>query len=925
MRGSETAAIEFRLLGPVEAVRDGTVLTLGGRRQRALLALLLLEAGRPVAGDRLAEELWHGTPPPGAHATLPSYVSRLRTALNVEISSSPAGYVLDVPAERVDAARFEQLTREGREALIRPAPRKAVGRLKAALELWHGRPFGDVGGEGALRLEAERLEELRLLALEDRIAAELQLGAGAELVEELETLVGEHPYRERLWQHLMLALYRAQRQADALDAYQRAYKILGEELGLEPSEELRTLEQAILRHEVEPATPPEEKHNLPPPLTTFVGREMELAEVERLLGATRLLTLTGTGGVGKTRLALAAARRALVDFVDGVYFVDLSALSDPELVFAHVAATLDVGEQGGSEVGELLLAQLRDAELLLVLDNCEHVRDACAELAHALLSGAPNLRVLATSREVLGVPGETDWQVPPLQPPEAVQLFLARARAARPALSDDERTLASAARICSDLDSLPLALELAAARAKALSLDDIADRLSDRFRFLVSWRRLATARHRTLREAMDWSYELLTPEEQSLLARLSVFAGGFTLEAAAATCLDGDADLALALVERLVEASLVVAEPLEGQTRYRLLETVRQYAHNRLGDSNAAEIQERHARYFLELAERFSREISERGTLARTELGPDDANLRSALTVFRESGAAEHEIRMCAALWRYWWQRGEIPEGRRLLRQALERTSGNTTVGRPEALRGASTLALRQGEYAAARALAEESVQLSTGMEDLELARARVALGNALGSLGERERAEELYTDGAATFRAAGRTWELANVLLNMGDLALNRGDLEDAEQIAAESLALNRDLEEEAGVAVNLGNLAFIALEQGDADRAYAFLVEALERSYAAGYGEWVAIMLVGLSAVASLRHADARAAELLGAAERLLEEVGASLDSIEGRVHARTLATLRERLGGAAFAASLEFGRELSTADAVEVATAS
>ena len=342
-------------------------------------------------------------------------------------------------------------------------------------------------------------------------------------------------------------------------------------------------------------TPPGERHNLPAPLTSFVGREAELAEVAQLLGQRRLVTLTGVGGAGKTRLVLEAAERSLPDFLEGVTFVDLSGLADPARVAREAAGAFNVREQGDEAIEVRLAAHLRDADLLLVLDNCEHVREACGELARDLLAACPRIRILATSREALGVPGEADYEVPPLGLPsaaanepelrssEAVRLFLARAREARPRLEDDDRVLASAARICRDLDGLPLALELAAARAKALSLEEIASRLADRFRFLVSWRRLTAARHRTLEEAMRWSYELLDDDQQALLR-------GFRSSQAASRSpaprpfVVGDDDAADP-VGRLVNASLVVAEERDGEMRYRLLETVRQYAAERLAAS----------------------------------------------------------------------------------------------------------------------------------------------------------------------------------------------------------------------------------------------------------------------------------------------------------------------------------------------------
>jgi len=933
------ASIEFRVLGPVEAARQGESVALGGPRQRALLALLLLEPGRPVPADRLVEELWHGQAPPGAAGTLHSYVSRLRKALgdDATIASSESGYNLDVPPDQVDARRFERLIDDGRQALARGAAERARERLSSGLALWRGRPFGELGDEGALRLEAERLEEVRLKAVHDRIEAELQLGGGERLVEELEVLVKEHPYREDFWRQLMLALYRAHRQADALDAYRRARELLDAELGLEPTGELRDLERAILRQEVPPVQRAEDRHNLPAPVSSFVGREAELESIERLLREVRLLTLTGVGGGGKTRLALEAARRALPDFPGGVFFVDLSVVTDPGLVAPRVAASLGVREEVDRELAGLIAARLRDAEALIVLDNCEHLREASARSADDLLAAAPWARVLATSREPLGAPGETNYPVPPLGLPagdaaadevrsgEAVRLFLERVRAVRPRLGSDAKAVAAAARICVDLDGLPLAIELAAARAKALSLDEIAARLDDRFRFLVSWRRLSAARHRTLLETMDWSYELLSAEEQALLSGLSVFAGGFTLDAVAAVCASGDDVAALEALERLVDASLVVAEERDDGMRFRLLETVRQHAFQRCSDAAAADVAVRHSEYYLELAERAIAEVEVDGNLTSLALlGCEDANLRAALGQFERTNGTEAVLRMCAALWRYWWLRGEIAEGRRLIGAALAASAEAVAPIRVEALRGASTLALRQADYESATALARESVALAQRLDDPHVtSRARMALANAVGSLGDYEEADRLYRESAAGFREAGRGWELANALLNMSDLALHLGDIESVEQLANESLALCRASGDDAGIAVNLGNLAFASLERGDPARARDLLVEGVERSKRLDFREWVATMVEGLAAAAAASGAATDAARLLGASARLQEEIGTSFGTYEARLHERTVKAVREILGEESFAAEWTAGRELSVEDAVALVT--
>ena len=399
MGDAEGQAVEFSLLGPVEATVGGHAVPLGGRRQQALLALLLLELGRPVSADRLLEELWLGDPPAGGATTLRSYVSRLRRALGPGIVvAQRGGYALLTTPERVDAHQFERLLREGRDALARDAPGLASERLNAALALWRGRALADVCDGGSLAIGAGRLEELRLTCIEERIDADLALARHDALVPELRALVQEEPLRERLWRQLVLALYRSGRQAEALAAYREARKLLYSELGIEPGEELKELERAILRQEVAPATPGTARNNLPAPTTSFVGRRRELAEIERLLREHRLVTLTGMGGSGKTRLALQAARGQTGAWADGIWLVDLTAVADPELVAGATGATLSVPDAPQNDLLGAVVAHLRPRELLLVLDNCEHLAEACAVLAEAVLRNCPNVRILATSR-----------------------------------------------------------------------------------------------------------------------------------------------------------------------------------------------------------------------------------------------------------------------------------------------------------------------------------------------------------------------------------------------------------------------------------------------------------------------------------------------------------------------------------------------
>jgi DNA-binding SARP family transcriptional activator len=542
-------AFEVRLLGPVQIIRAGREVALGGPRQRAVLALLVLESGRVVPAGRLVDEVWRGSPPPGAATTMRSYVSRLRKLLapDVELVGRGGGYVLRADPDIVDAVRFEQLARAGQAALSHKEAAVAAGHFRQALGLWRGDALSDVCEAEALAREAARLEELRLTVLEGRIEADLELGLHAEVTGELEGLVTEYPLRERLWRLLVLALYRGERQADALDAYRRARSMLATELGLEPGEELRRMEEAVLRQEVPAASPPA-MHNLPAPMTSFLGREQDLTSVEELLGQARLVTLTGTGGTGKTRLALEAGAQVVGRFPDGVWLAELAGVADPGLVGVQVMGALGVRQAGEVPVLEALIYRLRSAHLLLILDNCEHLLDACAQLAAVLLRAAPGLRVLATSREPLGISGEVACPVRPLEvPPEqadmqqagqaaAVRLFLDRGSAARGGIDSAVAPVAVAKRICRKLDGLPLAIELAAARLGTLSAAEIEAHLEDRFRFLAYRRPAGDPRHQALRTAMDWSYGLLTAQEQRVLGELSVFAGTFGLAQAAEVC-----------------------------------------------------------------------------------------------------------------------------------------------------------------------------------------------------------------------------------------------------------------------------------------------------------------------------------------------------------------------------------------------------
>jgi predicted ATPase/DNA-binding SARP family transcriptional activator len=830
--------------------------------------------GTPVATDALIEELWAGEPPDGAATTLRSYVSRLRAALGsaAPIEHVSAGYVLEVPADWIDITRFDSRVREGAELLGRGRHRRAAEVLRSALTLWRGRPFEGIVDGGAFGAEAVRLEGLRMHALQARIEADLELGHSTELVVELEHLIAEDPFQERLWRQLMLALYRAGRQKDALAAYHRARKVLDEQLGIEPSEDLRQLEAAILRQEV----PPTFVHRagptgLPVPLTTFIGRTREVEEVIDLVRRVRLVTLVGVGGVGKTRLALEAARRALDELADEVAFVDLATVSDPALVQSLVAASLGVAELPGQDLVAALRDRLGAADVLLVLDNGEHLRAAAAELAQTLLAGSPGLRILATSREVLDVAGEAAYPVTPLAIPgpaddiatvrqsDAVRLLMDRALLTRHELRIDDAAYETAARICRELDGLPLAIELAAARTKALSLDEIAERLRDRFRFLVSWRRLSAARHRTLREAMDWSHELLAADEQRLLARLSVFPAGATLASIAEVCLGGDGDEAERLLERLADASLIVPTDHALGTRYRLLETVRQYAAERLPASELADLSRRHAERARTIARSTNLAVERTGAysfeLAHVELPSIRAAIQWASDADPPLG-----LEIACALERFWvinhpregvalfsalLASGDIPDQLRArglrCRGGCHYYLGDFTAGVAD-YDAALAIHRRSGDAAYEAHLVQRLAIEAHRRHDLDRARELFAHATAIGGedrfpadeyiglglLADIAFAEDRVSDGFDLIHraldlaaAAGDDWWEIDAQLTVAERALDLGRLDDAGPAARAALRLAVRIVDRQSAVWALALLAREAAARGLGHRA--------------------------------------------------------------------------------------------------------
>ena len=624
-------------------------------------------------------------------------------------------------------------------------------------------------------------------------------------------------------------------------------------------------------------------NNLPRQLTSFIGREREIAEVKRLLRTTCLLTLTGTGGAGKTRLALQVARDVLEEYPDGVWLAELAALADPSLVPHTVAMSLRVREVPGRPIEETLLHYLRRKSLLLVLDNCEHLIAASSRLAEAILRSCPRLRVLATSREVLGIAGEVPWRVPSLSLPdphrvpapgsltecEAVRLFVERAAAAQPAFSLSAANAASLATVVRRLDGIPLAIELAAARVTVLSVEQIAARLDDRFRLLTGGSRTGLPRHQTLRAALDWSYQLLTATEQLAVQRLSVFAGGWTLEAAGAVC--GNAGIdgfeMLNLMAQLVFKSLVLMDETRGDVRYRFLETVRQFAFQKLQESGEADAaRDRHRKYFLAVAEQAKPQLtgsSQEEWLDRLETEND--NLRAALESSASTVNAEDGLRLAGSLARFWSVRGYIREGRERLAWALSLVRGEApSTARADALWGAGVLARQQGDLSAARALLAESLAIRRTLGDKSGAAAALnSLGLVVREQGDLRAAGQLHEESLTIRRALGDDLGVAQTLNNLGLVARRQGDYARARTLHEESLGIQQRMGARLGVASALNNLGLVACAQGDFAAARTVLEKSLEIMREVGYKSGVAIVLDSLGQLATAQgdHAGAQA----------------------------------------------------------------
>lgn len=865
--------MRFGILGPLDVRSpDGTPLDPGGPRPRALLTLLLLDAGRAVPLARLTDGLYGDEPPAGAANALQSQVSRLRKRLALDIEAAPTGYRLAVSPEDVDLRRFEHLAREGRRLLGSGDPARAAALLREALGLWRGQALADLPDAAALRT---RLDEMRLAAVQDRVDADLALGGGPDLVPELRELLSGRPLSERLYGQLMRALHAGGRPAEALTVYEEARRALADALGTDPSADLSALHLELLRGQ-EPAR----QRGVPAQLTRFIGRADELARIGTLLADARLVTLTGPGGAGKTRLAVEAVR-ALPD----VCFVELAPLADGAQVPYAILTALGVRDglhAPGGDATERLLSALHGRAPLLVLDNCEHLVDAAAEVTGLLLGDCPEVRVLATSREGLGITGEVLCPVPPLTAGPSARLFADRAAAVRPdrAGADDEHQRRLTDEICAALDGLPLAIELAAARLRTLTLDELAARLGDRFRVLSRGDRTKAPRHRTLRAVVEWSWELLDDEERQLARRLTVFPSGATLDAVEAVCgIPYPEDLLASLAEK---SFLDVADG-----RYGMLRTIHAFCARQLADAGEEDrLQDAHAAYFLDLAERAEpmlRGGDQLPWLAR--LSAERGNLDAALR--RLTRADPHGgLRLLAALSWFWRLRGlngertaravellaavgqEPPEG---LYEEYVLCVINTLAGdgadpsEPARLAHADRLvAGLEGPLGLPHLIVQWSVTGGPAHSMTDRVRAQVGdhpwgvalldlgLGYQEQFAGRPDAADAAFARALSGFRETGDRWGMANCLDPLAMFAHWRGERDLALDLLDEGLVHVGELAAPEETADLLHQRATVLLYRGDFAEATAHYTRAADLARAAGVPDKVATALRGLGDVA-------------------------------------------------------------------------
>jgi predicted ATPase/DNA-binding SARP family transcriptional activator len=908
IQDNKPTSFSLALFGPFEVRVQGMPLPrLHSRKVTWLLALLALRQGKPVERDWLVGTLWPDSIESQALAYLRQSLTELRGALSTEAArlQSPTRHTLalDLSGATVDLLTFDTAVQQG-----------DLLSLARAVEVYRGPLLEGCTEEWVLQERAGReqscLTALQRLAQEALTREEAGSAAGY-----LRRVVAVDPLQEGAQRLLMQALVLEGHYAAATQVYRDLRLHLHRELNAEPDPQTTEVYNQIRAQtrqkaqaapkaapNLSPSSPPRQ---LPQPLTDLVGRDTEVPQIAVRLRQRRLLTLTGPGGVGKTRLAIAVAHEVAAEYPDGVFFVELAGVSDTKLLIHSVVATLGVREEPGRSLQETLTGFLRPRLLLLLLDNCEHLLGACAQLAEDLLAGGTGVRIVATSRQALGITGEVEWQVPSLPVPDlahlpseaagllaevseyaSVQLFVERAEAVQKTFALTTRNAFAVAQICHRLDGIPLALELAASNVKVLPVEQIAGRLDDVFRLLTRGSRTALPRQQTLRALMDWSYDLLNDREKALLCRLAAFAGGWTLPAAERVCSgeaihqsDGESIEeweVLDLLTSLVDKSLIVVEQAEEPIRYHLLETVRQYARDRLVESGEANrVCCQHQAFYLDFSVAAEPQLTgPRQAAWLHQLERDHDNLRQAL----HEGNQEAGLRIAGALWPFWFVRGYFSEGRTRLESVL--AGGGTqerTPARAKALHGAGMLAWSQGDYMAARRLQEVSQALCQELGDKRgIANSLRSMGMIAYVQGDYMAARTLYTESLALFRDQEDKRGIAASLGNLGSTAYVQGDYTAAQTLHEESLALQRELGNTRGIAASLNNLGLVTYEQGHYAATRALYAESLPLYQELGDKVGIAYSLENLGTVLFEQGDYTSARELVEESLTLRRELG-------------------------------------------------
>ena len=943
--------VRIRLLGGFSVsvgsrILEGSVWRL--RKAATLVKLLALAPGHRMHREQVMDVLW---PELGTRAA----ANNLRRVLHVArsyldpttgsryLASQDQSLVLYPGGDLwVDAQAFEEAAAAARRS-------QNPTTYRAAIELYAGELLPEDRYEEWAQARREELRRLHLALLVELAGLYEARGEHAPAVEALRRVVAEEPTLEEAHAGLMRLYVLSGRRGEAMAQYERLREILSGQLGAEPSITSSRLRDEIAAGEFPPArTPPAgllreqapdaSQHNLPIPRTSFVNREREMVEVKRTVAMTRLLTLTGAGGSGKTRLALEVARDLVGLYLDGVWLVELAPVSEGALMPQIMASALGVRELPGRSLTDTLVDALKTKQMLILVDNCEHLIDASARLADTLLGSCPHLKILATSREPLGVTGEAISQVPSLSAPntdrlpaageltryDAVRLFLDRVRLRLPDFDLTPGNAPAVAEVCGRLEGIPLAIELATARVGALTVEEVAERLGDSLGLLGAGPRTVAPRQQTMRATLKWSYGLLSEAERNVFKRLSVFAGGWTLKAAETVAANGIEEAEVFdLLSRLVDKSLVVAEATgDGLMRYRMLEPVRQYARERLEESEDSDATlRRHGAFFLALAEEAEPELKsleQEAWLRRLEIEHD--NLRAALSWALEQGQAELALRLGAALGEFWHMRGHLSEGRRWLEATLVQGDA-PSIERVRALAKACCIAWEQTDFERATALGEEGLELARNLGDEEGAAAVLLhLGIAVMVQGKLERATALLDESLPLFRELGDKWGLARSFSCLGLVAMLRGDYERAKVSMEEGLSVSRESGDVYASGLALDQLALVALLQEDYGKAAILSKESLKLSRQSGIVHNIAFALHTSAALAGTRGQPVRSARLWGAAEALREAIGTAFSPMEQRVYEPYIVAARTQVDDAAWEAAWQEGRAMSMEEAVE-----